>query len=210
MKDRRLYSPAPPLRGPVTFSKLPVRICVGLAFLLMLALLLFVRYTGNAVLCVHFWIYIAAVGAMTLLLLTAGVFGIWHRVKGESARRITGIVLFSVVGMLALCLATVCATLSDTYQKPIGYYDSPEGKNRIVVMRTEGEGGPLYTAYPAIGNAFYVAAMESDIVQSNTGVGGVQWPEENRAEVHLKDLDGNDALISVDFSVLYEGEAGAE
>lgn len=204
MRDRRLYSPAPVLKGPqAPFSKLPVRICLISALFVFLGLMLFMRYTGSAVLCVYFWIYIAAVGAIVLLLLTAGVFGICHRVRSERARRNWAIVLGGILVMLAMSLLTVCLTLSDMYQKPIGYYDSPEGKNRIVVLRTEGEKGAYYSAYPAIGDAFYVAALESDIIQSSTGIQGVKWPTETLAEVQLKDMEGNDAVISVDFSPLY-------
>lgn len=209
MNNRRLYSPGPTLKGPVTFSKLPVRICIISAFVLMLCLMLFIRFTGGAILYVNFWVYVAAVGAITLLLLGAGCLGIWHRVKSEQARMATAVGLGSVMIVLALVLAIFCVSLSENVQKPIGYYDSPEGNNKLVVMRTIAEEGAIYTAYPAVNEHFFFAALDSGTVQSSTGIAGVEWPQENLAQVQFKDLDGNPAVLTVDFSLFYEGEEPA-
>ncbi len=206
--DRRLYSPMPDLRNDQAPSRTPIRVCLIAASALMFALMAFIFYTGSAVLYVHFWVYIAAVFAIILLLLGAGAFAIHRRVKGEHARRNVAIVLVGVMLMLATTALAFCAAFMG-YQKPAGFFDSPNAENRIVVMTSEADGGTLVTAYPAIGNHFYVAAIECEGVLSNGVVQGVEWEGERLAKVLLEDVDGNDVEIVVDFALLYAGESEA-
>lgn len=204
--DRRLYSPGPDLKGPESFSKLPVRICLGSAFGLMLALMAFVWFTGSAVMYVHFWAYLAVVALIVLLLLTAGVFGICHRIESERTRRTAGIIIGSFVAMLGVMAIMICHFFAESYLVPVGFDESPEGENRIVIMRTIAEEGDAYTAYPAIGNHFYIVLAEPDIVVSDGVIQGVHWEGERKAVVTLTDIEGNDATLTVDFEPLYGGD----
>lgn len=211
--DRRLYSPGPTLKGPVTFSKLPVGICLGIAGGLMLALMGFVWFTGSAVMYIYFWAYLAVICVIILALLTAGVFGICHRIDSERTRRTAGIIMGSFVVMLGMFAAMVCSFFAENYMVPVGFEDSPEGENRIVIMRTlADEAGDAYTAYPAIGNHFYLVLAEPDIVVSEGVIQGVHWEGERKAIVTLTDMEGNDATLTVDFEPLYggDGEEAAE
>ena len=114
-----------------------------------------------------------------------------------------------LMGIMALLL-TVCVAFVSAFanvQKPAAFYDSPEGENRVVVMLTDDIDGVLVTAYPAIGNHFYVAALESEIVRSNGVIYGVEWEGERLAKVKMEDGDGNDTELIVDFAPLYGGES---
>lgn len=208
--DYRLYSPGEELKGPDSFSKLPVRICLSTAAGLMLALTGFVWFTGSSVVFVHFWAYLAVVSAIALLLITAGAFGIAHHISVERTRRTAGILMGSFIVMLGMAAATVCGFFAENYLKPVGFVDSPEGENRIVIMRTMAEEGDAYTAYPAIGNYFYIVLAEPDIVVSDGVIQGVEWEGERKAVVTLTDIEGNDATLTVDFEPLYGGESEEE
>lgn len=205
--NRRLYSPAPDLKGPLPQNRLPGRICIVSAAVLMFVLLGFVMYTGSAVLYIHFWVYPAVVCAIILLLLGAGAFAIYNKMGSERARRNAAIVLVGVMLMFGTIGYTICQITA--MQKPAGFFDSPEGENRIVVMLTQADEGVVVSAYPAIGDHFYVAAIESEHVLSNGVVSGVEWEGERLAKVLMEDIDGNDVELVVDFSVLYAGEADA-
>lgn len=205
--DRRLYSPGPEIKGPLTRNRLPIRICLVSAAVLMFALLGFIMYTGTAVLYVHFWVYTAVVCAVVLLLLGAGAFAIYNKMGSERARRIAAIILIGVMLMFGTFGYTICQVM--TLQKPAGFFDSPKGENRIVVMLAQTDNGVVVSAYPAIGNHFYVAAIESEHILSNGVVSGVEWEGERLAKVLMEDIDGNDVELVVDFSPLYSGEGGA-
>lgn len=209
--DRRLYSPAPNLNGKETFSKLPVRICLGSGIGLLLALILFIRMTGLHVLYIHFWVYIAVASLSALLLLTAGAFGIWHRVRGEKARRYTAIALGSVVVILLVVCSLFCSIVASSYMRPVAFSHSPGGENSIVIMRTEATEGALYMAYPLSGS-FYLAAATSEEVCSEMGVERVEWEGENIARVYVTNMDGKEEFITVDYTVLFdmEGSEAAE
>ena len=74
---RRLLNYGPDLTEPAgTPSKLPAKICLISAVVLMFALMGFIMFTGSAVLYVHFWVYIVAVILIVLLLLPAGALTI--------------------------------------------------------------------------------------------------------------------------------------
>lgn len=208
--DRRLYSPGPDLKGPVQFSKIPVRLCLGLAMGLMLALAGFMWFTGTSVMYVHFWAYLVVVALIILLLLAAGVFGICHRLESERTRRTAGIILGSFVIMLGMMAAMVIGFFAENYLVPVGFSDSPEGENQIVIMRTMAEEGDAYTAYPSIGRNFYIVIAEPDIVVSDGVLQGVEWEGERKAVVRLTDTEGNDAALTVDFAPLYGGETEAD
>ena len=204
---RRLNYPAPDLTGPYKPNRLPTRICLISAASLCLSLLLFIMYTGNLVLYVHFWAYIAVAALIVLLLLAAGAFAIRNRIKSDRARSNTTIVLFGFLIMLALIAVSVCWSLGEMYMKPVGYSDSPEGDNSIVIMKTAGEGGSYISAYPAIGKHFYVAAIESDFILSNGVIQGVDWEGDRKATVRLLDAEGNETSLVVDFSPLYSEDS---
>lgn len=205
--DRRLSSfYGPELKGLVKKSHLPTRICLVSAAVLMFALLGLFMYTGMAVLYIHFWVYVAAVGLIILLLLGAGAFAIYNRFDTDRARRNAAIVLGGVMLMLATMAYAFCSLFMGMLQ-PIGYYNSPNGENRIVIMKSNADKGSIIQAYPAIGNHFYVAALESEMIHSNGVISGVEWDGERLAKVQLEDIDGNDTELTVDFSLLYEGEA---
>lgn len=204
--DRRLSSfYGPDLKGPVKKSHLPTRVCLVSAAVLMFALLGLFMYTGMAVLYIHFWVYVAAVSLIVLLLLGAGAFAIYNRFDTDRARRIVAIILGGLMLMLATMAYALCSLFMDMLQ-PIGYYDSPNGENRIVIMKSAADQGSVIEAYPAIGSSFYVAALESEQVLSNGVISGVEWEGERLAKVFLEDIDGNDTVLTVDFSILYAGE----
>lgn len=206
---RRLYNPGPDLRKPASTFNLPIKICLISAVSLILALMLFIMYTGTAILFVHFWVYVAVAALILLLLLGAGVLAIIGRIKGSSGRRIAGIALGGVMLMLAGFAFSIVSIFFDI-QKPVAFYDSPEKENRIVVMLTDDVKGKLVSAYPAIGNHFYVAVIDSGMIHSNGVITGVEWEGERLAKVQLEDIDGNDAELVVDFAPLYSGETAAE
>lgn len=207
---RRLLNYGPDLTEPAgTPSKLPAKICLISAVVLMFALMGFIMFTGSAVLYVHFWVYIVAVILIVLLLLTAGALTIYGKVRNASKRRIVGIALLGVLMLVAIFGLTLGMAFVDI-QKPVAFYDSPEGENRIVVMLTQDSEGVLVTAYPAIGNHFYVAAIESEVIHSNGVITGVEWEGERLAKVQMEDIDGNDTELVVDFALLYSGETAAE
>ena len=208
INDRRLYSPAPDLKGPVSDHRSQTRICLIAAAALMFALMAFVFYTGTAVLYIHYWVYVAAAALIILLLLGAGAFAIHGRLKGERARRNTAIILIGVMALLGTMAMTLCTTFADL-QKPLGIYASPEGENRIVVFTSDMDEGSMITAYPAIGNHFYVAALESEMIHSNGIISGVEWEGERLAKVKMEDINGNDVELTVDFAPLYGGEGAA-
>lgn len=202
--DRRLYSPGPDIKTPLSQNRLPVRICLVSAAVLMFALLGFIMYTGTAVLYIHFWVYTAAVCAIILLLLGAVCFTIYNKMGSERARRMAAIIMAGVMLLLGTFGYTLCQITS--IQKPAGFFDSPEGENRIVVMLAQADEGVVVSAYPAIGNHFYVAAVESEHILSNGVVSGVEWEGERLAKVMMEDIDGNDVELVVDFAILYAGE----
>ena len=72
------------------------------------------------------------------------------------------------------------------------------------------EQGAVVTAYPAIGNHFFVAGLESEEVLSNGVISGVEWEGERLARVRLEDAGGNETELTVDFSILYGDEEAAE
>ena len=207
--DRRLsHFYGPDLTAPVKKSNLPVRICLISALSLLMALLLFLMYTGSAVLYIHFWVYPAVASLIVLLLLGAGAFAIYNHFDSQKARRVSAIILIGVMLLFGTFGFTLCQIAA--MQKPARFYDSPGGENRIVIMLTTADQGVVVTAYPAIGNHFYVAGLESELVQSNGVISGVEWEGERLAKVKLEDIDGNDTELTVDFSILYAGEETAE
>ena len=207
--DRRLYSPGPELKGPITHSSKPMKICLFAAFALLFAMLAFVYFvTGAAVLYIHFWVYVAVAAVIVLLLLGAGAFAIYNRMQTERSRRNAAIILAGVMLMLGTVAFAMCSAFTGMWQ-PIGFFDSPEGENRIVIMRSQADEGVIIEAYPAVGDHFYVAALRSEAVQSNGVIEGVEWENERMAKVLLEDIDGNDATITVDFALLYSGEEEA-
>lgn len=191
-------------------SKLPVRICLIGAYVCLFALIALLLYTGSYVMCVHFWIYIMAVALIAIFLIGAGAFAICRRVKSERTRRISQIAAVAFLGLLVMTAGSFSYVINGMYQKPIGYFDSPEGGNRLVVMSTEGDNGKYISAYPALGNHFYVAALESEMVLSNGVVQRVEWENEQLARIVLCDIDGNDTSFTVDFSELNGETAGQE
>ena len=197
--DRRLYSPAPNLNVPENFSKLPVRICLGSAIGLLMALVLFIRITGPHVLYIHYWAYMAVAAVILLLLLSAGALGAWHRVKGENARKYTAIALVCVLVVLALGAFFFCSSVATSYLVPVAYSHSPNGENSIVIMKTDMEDGSSYSAYPLSG-CFFLAAATSEEVYSEMGVERVEWEGENVARVYLTDMEGKEAFITVDYT----------
>ena len=207
--DRRLSSfYGPDLTKPVKKSNLPVRICLISAVSLLMMLLLFIMYTGSAVLYIHFWVYPAVVGLIAMLFLGAAAFAIYNRCESQRASRNAAILLIGFMVMVGMAIFSVCSLFTNMW-RPVGFFDSPEGENRIVVMRSQADQGSLIEAYPAIGNHFYVAGMESEKVLSNGVISGVEWEGERLAKVYLEDVDGNDTELVVDFSILYAGEADA-
>jgi len=210
MYSNRRLSPyyAPDLRSkPVKKSTLPVKICLISAAVLMFAMLGFLMYTGSAVLYVHFWVYIAAFCLLIMLLLGAGAFAVYNKCNTDRARRIAMILLIALMLLLGSVGVAFCQVAA--MQKPLGFFDSPAGENRIVIMTTTADKGVVVTAYPAIGDHFYVAALESEIIQSNGVISGVEWEGERLAKVRLEDIDGNDTELVVDFAMLYGGEEAA-
>ena len=207
--DRRLSSYYNmDLTTPVKKNNLPTRICLISASALMFALLLFLMYTGSAVLYIHFWVYPAIASLIVLLLLGAGAFTIYNRMNTQRARRYAAIVLVGVMLLFAVPGFTLCQIAA--LQKPAQFYDSPNGENRIVLMLTTADEGVVVSAYPAIGNHFYVAGLESERIHSNGVISGVEWEGERMAKVQLEDIEGNDTELIVDFAVLYAGEEAAE
>jgi len=208
-RDRRLYSPGPDLKGPITHSTLPMKVCLFAAMGVAVLLAGFVWFTGSAVLYIHSWVYAAAVLLVILLLLGAGACAIYNRMNTELSRRNAAIILIGFMLMLGMTAFALCSGMA-AIQEPIGFYDSPEGENRIVIMRSPAEQGDLIVAYPAIGNHFYVAALPSEQVFSNGVIQGIEWEGERLAKVLLEDVNGDDTFITVDFALLYAGEETAE
>lgn len=204
-RDRRLYSPGPDLKQPITHSTKPTKICLILALVVMFLLGAFIWFTGTAVLYIHYWVYIAVAALVVLLLVGAGAFAIYNRMNTERSRRVAAIILIGVMLMLGTSVFAICSAFA-SIQQPLGFFDSPEGENRIVVLRSETEEGTLIEAYPAVGSHFYVAALPSESVITNGVVHGVEWEGERLAKVLLQDVDGNDTFVTVDFAPLYEGE----
>lgn len=207
--DRRISSfYGPDLTSTVKKSNLPTRICLISAVSLMMALLLFIMYTGSAILYIRFWVYPAVAGLILMLFLGAGAFAIYNRYDTQRARRNAAIILGGLMVMIGMMVFSVCSLFTNMW-KPVGFFDSPEAENRIVVMSSQADEGVLIEAYPAIGNHFYVAGLESEKVHSNGVISGVEWEGERLAKVLLEDIDGNDTELVVDFSILYAGEAEA-
>lgn len=208
--DRRLsHNYGPDMSGPVKKNSLPIKICLTAAASLVLTLVLFLMYTGSAVLFTPFWVYPAAAGLILFLLLGAGAFAIYNRFDSQRARRNAAIVLGGFMLMVGGVIYSFCSLFLNMWQ-PVGFFDSPGAENRIVVMRSRADEGVLIEAYPAIGNHFYVAALESEQILSNGVITGVEWEGERLAIVKLEDINGSDAELTVDFSVLYAGEETAE
>ena len=204
--DRRISrSYGPELSQPVKKNSLPTRICLISAASLMMALMLFIMYTGSAVLYIHFWVYPAVASLIVFLLLGAGAFAIYNRCNSQKARRNAAIILIGFMLMVGVVGFTFCSLFTSMWQ-PVAFFDSPNAENRIVVMRSRADEGSIIEAFPAIGNHFYVAGLESGQVQSNGVISGVEWEGERLAIVKLEDINGNDAQLTVDFSVLYSGE----
>ena len=199
---------APELSKPVKKSSVPTKVCLSLALGFMLALALFLMYTGSAVLYIHFWVYIAAALLIVMLLLGAGAFAIYNKCNSDHTRRIAAIIQGGLLLLFLSMGIAVCQVAA--LQKPAGFFDSPEGENRIVVMTTDADEGVIVTAYPAIGSHFYVAGLESETVHCNGVISGVEWEGERLAKVMLEDIDGNDTELTVDFSILYAGEDAAD
>ncbi len=197
---RRLQ--APPMPETVLTSRTPEKICLTVAAVVTTALFGFIWYTGSAILYIHDWVYVAAVAVIVIALLGAGAFAIYRNLKTNSARKIGSMALPGLMVMFITAALVVCVGYS-TLEQPIGFYDSPEKENRIVIMKTNSEEGVLITAYPAIGDHFYVAALKSEVIHSNGVIQGVEWEGERLAKVILCDIDGNDIVLPVDFSLLY-------
>ncbi len=197
---RRLQ--APPLPEIALTSRKPEQICLTIAVVLMFALFGFIWYTGSAVLYIHDWVYVVVVSLIVIALLGAGAFAIYRNTKTDRARRNATIALPGVMIMFLAVALVICVSYS-TLEQPVGFYDSPEKENRIVVMRTRYDEGVLITAYPAIGNHFYIPVIKSEVIHSNGVIQGVEWEGERLAKVILCDINGNDTVLPVDFSLLY-------
>ena len=208
--DRRLsYYYGPEDTAPVTKNSLPTKVCLISAFSLLMALMLFLMYTGSAVLYIHFWLYPAVAGLILFLLLGAGAYAIYNHCNSSKARRTAAIIGIGFMLMVGAIVFAFCSMFAKMLQ-PIGFFDSPEGENSIVIMRSQADEGELIQAYPAIGTQFYVAGLVCDGVLSNGVISGVEWEGERLAKISLEDINGNDAELTVDFSVLYDGEGEEE
>lgn len=206
---RRLYAYGPDLtpKTPLRKSKLPGRICLISAVVLMFALMGLFLYTGSAVMYIHTWIYIAAVGLILLLLMAAGGFALYNAIKSDRASKFAGLFMIAVLLVVGSVVFAFCQVAA--MRKPIGFHDSPNGENRIVVMTMPVDQDVVVTAYPAIGNHFFIAGLESGEVLSNGVITGVEWEGERLAKVMMEDAEGNDTELTVDFSILYAGETAA-
>ena len=207
---RRLYAYGPDLtpKKPLRKSEVPGKVCLIAAIVLMLALMGLFMYTGSAVMYIHAWVYIAVVGLIVLLLMAAGGFAIYNKIKSDQVSKTVGLLMIAVMLAASAVVFALCQVAA--MRKPIGFHDSPNGENRIVIMAMDLNQGAAITAYPALGNHFFVAALESEEILSNGIITGVEWEGERLAKVKLEDIDGNDTELTVDFSVLYGGEETAE
>ena len=208
-RDRRLYSPGPDLKAQPANTALPMKICLIAAAAVMGLLALFFWFTGSAVLYIHYWVYVAVIALIVVLLAAAAALAIFGKIKAERPRRMVGLLLLMLMIFLIVTAASVCMAFA-SFQKPLGFFDSPEGENRIVVMGSQTTEGSLIEAYPAVGNHFYIAALPSEQVMSNGVIQGVEWEGERLAKVILQDTDGNETSVTVDFALLYAGEETAE
>lgn len=209
--DRRLssfYGPDTTPKAPLWKSEVPGKVCLIAAAVLMVALMGLFMYTGSAVMYIHAWVYIAAVGLIVLLLLAAGGFAIYNAIRSERASKFVGLLMIAILLLAASVGFALCQVAA--MRKPVSFHDSPNGENRIVVMAMRVEQGAVVTAYPAIGNHFFVAGLESEEVLSNGVISGVEWEGERLARVRLEDAGGNETELTVDFSILYGDEEAAE
>ena len=185
-------------------SNLPEKVCLTAAVIVLFALLGFIWFTGLAVLYVRFWIYIAAASLIALLLLSAGAFAIYHKIKNDKTQKRMGIVLAGLVVGVAVFLI-IFTTGFSTSRVPIQYSDSPNGKNQIVIMRSnKDDGSKLIEAYPSFNRKFFIPVQGIDMVLSNGVIQGVEWEGDWLAKVLLCDVEGNDTVITVDFSLIYD------
>jgi hypothetical protein len=204
LKNRRMPTPETPER--VLTSKVPEQVCLTVAAVLTVVFFMFLWYTGTAVLYVHLWVYPLIISLILISLLGAGCLAYYRKLTTNRARRNANLVLVGLIVMAITTALVVCTGIS-TLEKPIAYYDSPNGENTVVVMRTKSDDGQMITAYPAIGRSFFVAAIESEKVLSNGVIQGVEWEGERLAKVVMCDVNGNDTYLTVDFSLLYAEES---
>ena len=160
---------------------------------------------GLPVVVVGFMLFTGALADMKMLLLSAALYAGYNALKGEKTRKIVGYLLIGLMVTLVTCLCSLCMTLATTYMVPVGFSDSPEGENRIVIMKSEMEEGAMYNAFPAIGNHFYVGLISNEVI-SKESVQGVEWQGERYVRVLLNDMEGNETAIVVDFAPLYGEE----
>lgn len=203
--NRRIFYPPVDIKLPSPRTNKPIKICLTAAAVLLMLFVCFMLFTGSTVAYIHFWVYVAVVGLIILLLLSAALYAGYNALKGEKTRKIVGYLLVGLMVMLVTCLCSLCMTLATTYMVPVGFSDSPEGENRIVIMKSEMEEGAMYNAFPAIGNHFYVGLISNEVI-SKESVQGVEWQGERYVRVLLNDMEGNETAIVVDFAPLYGEE----
>jgi len=184
-------------------SNLPEKVCLISAVVLLCALLGFIFMTGLYVLYVHFWVYVAVISLIVMLLLSAAGFAIYHRIKGERTQRRMAIVL-SGLGIGVAVFLIIFTTGFSTNRKPIQFSDSPSGENQIVIMRSTTDFGVLIEAHPSFNGKFFIPMPDTQAVHSNGVIQGVEWDGDWMARVLLCDIYGNDTVIEVDFSLIYD------
>jgi len=138
-----------------------------------------------------------------MLLLSAAGFAIYHRIKGERTQRRMAIVL-SGLGIGVAVFLIIFTTGFSTNRKPIQFSDSPSGENQIVIMRSTTDFGVLIEAHPSFNGKFFIPMPDTQAVHSNGVIQGVEWDGDWMARVLLCDIYGNDTVIEVDFSLIYD------
>ena len=192
----------PVMNTPYTYSRIPMRVLLGIAVLSGTALGFLMMIDA---MFLYLWAYFALAGLSIAVLLAMITLAVIHRIRGDKTRKRVSILLWFIVGAAAMLTVSVCMSFSEIMMKPFGMYTSPEGDNRAVVFVSviDMEGTYQFTAAPMISQYFYRPALEAGgaILTADRAV-RAEWIGNDRFRVYRPALDEGDEEqnIYIDFT----------